>query len=195
MENKFIAIEGIDGAGKATQVREIKKYLEGKGKKVFVHKYPTENAGKIKDYLEGKEEFGEEELFELYLKDIADEQGELKGNLENGWVIADRYCISTAAYQGVGGKLGERVLEIEGRNLIKPDLVIWLDLSAEEGMERKRGQKKLDKHEGNLRFLRNVRENFRKLYGMKFMCEKWEKIDAAKDPGEVTRDIEKIVGV
>ena len=44
----FIAVEGIDGSGKSTTIREIKRYLESKGEAVYLTAEPTTLAtGKI----------------------------------------------------------------------------------------------------------------------------------------------------
>lgn len=187
----FIAVEGIDGSGKETQVAELVKLAKRKRARVFVHKYPTDNAKKIKDYLAGKTNLSSDELFEMYSKDIMDGQEKLKDELLRGWVIADRYCISTAAYQGVGGKLEERMEQINEMNFAKPDLVIWLDLPVEEAMKRKERQKILDRNESNMKFLKEVRANFEKLYISSFVGPKWKRIDASDEPKKVADEIRK----
>ena len=40
----YIAIEGIDGSGKTTQVKKIKEYFEHRGKTVFLTKEPSDEG-------------------------------------------------------------------------------------------------------------------------------------------------------
>ncbi len=191
MAYPFIVLEGIDGSGKETQVAGLVRFAKRKRARIFVHKYPTENAKKIKEHLSGKADISQDELLEMFAKDILAGQEKLKDELLKGWVIADRYCISTAAYQGIGGKLEQRMEQVKGMGFEKPDLVIWLDLSPEEAMKRKARQKILDRNESDLKFLKEVRANFEKLYGISFMCKKWKRIDASAEPKKVSEEIRK----
>ncbi|PIT84087.1 dTMP kinase [Candidatus Micrarchaeota archaeon CG10_big_fil_rev_8_21_14_0_10_45_29] len=191
MAYPFIVIEGIDGSGKAGQAQMVINFIKRLRVRHFLHKYPTEEAKRVFAHLEGKKNVPQDELFEEFLNDIKNSQEKLNADLLKGWVVSDRYCHSTAAYQGVGGKLGERMREIEREGLLKPNMVFWLDLSVEEAMKRKAGQKSLDKHEADAKLLLEVRENYEKLYANSFMAGQWHRIDAAQESKKVFEQIKK----
>ncbi|ANT64532.1 dTMP kinase [Prosthecochloris sp. CIB 2401] len=174
----FITFEGIDGAGKSTQVKKLQKHLAERGLEVLVLREPggTPVSEQIRELLlQGKEDItpvGELLLFaasraELVQKVIVPALDEEKA------VILDRFYDSTTAYQGYGrgldlGMLGEinRIASC-GR---KPDLTFYLDLSPEDAMIRKFSEKsiplafeeeELDRMErSGLEFYTNVRRGY-----------------------------------
>ncbi|MFH1095091.1 MAG: dTMP kinase [Candidatus Micrarchaeota archaeon] len=189
MAYKFVVLEGIDGCGKATQCDALVRALRKLRQPVAVHKYPTEEAKKVHEHLEGKRKTGQDELFDAFIEDIRASQARLSEDLKKGWVIADRYAISTAAYQGAGGKLAPCMAQIENLKLVKPDVVIWLDLPIDEAMRRKAGQKKPDAHESDKAFLEEVRKDYAELYRRSFLSAKWHKIDASQPVERIAREI------
>ncbi|MCX6776838.1 MAG: dTMP kinase [Candidatus Micrarchaeota archaeon] len=197
MAGKLICLEGIDGAGKETQLKLILKML--KGKRVSVCKYPDADStfGKIIDaFLKKRIELDPLSQFFIYMLDIAKDQGEIARKLESGEiVILNRYAYSTIAYQcSKGIPFGKGVEMIESMNFVKPDLVVLLDILPEISMERKSRQKKMDRHEEDAKLLRKVRENYLKLHDMKFLANKWVKVDAEGKPGEVFEIVKGFIG-
>lgn len=152
----LIAIDGIDGAGKTTQVRLLESALVGVGETVVVSKEPTDGewGQKLRDSaLTGRMPF-EEELDTF----IRDRQDHLKRKiipaLEAGnVVILDRYFYSTIAYQGI---LLEDHKEIEARvraDVIVPDAAFWMDLPADLAVHRvttRDGKPNLFEHQEDL---------------------------------------------
>lgn len=135
----LIAIDGIDGAGKTTQVRLLESVLTAIGEVVVVSKEPTDGdwGQKLRDSaLTGRLPF-EEELDAF----IRDRQDHLKRKiipaLENGSVvILDRYFYSTIAYQGI---LLNDHKSIEARvrvDVVNPDAAYWMDLPADLAVNR-----------------------------------------------------------
>jgi dTMP kinase len=188
MQGKLICLEGIDGSGKETQLKLILKML--KGKRVSVHKYPDARSvfGKIIDaFLKRKIELSPLSQFFIYMLDIAREQREIEKKLEAGEIVLlDRYVFSTIAYQCSKGIPFEKGVEmIESMNFVRPDLVVLLDILPEVSMERKSRQKSMDRHEEDAKLLRKVRENYLKLCDMKFLANRWVKVDADGKPGDV----------
>jgi dTMP kinase len=121
----FISVEGIDGAGKSTQVTFIKQYLEDKGKQVILTREPggTELGEKIRDLLLNSQQM--HPVTELLLM-FASRQ-ELINNiiipkLQQGvCVVADRFIDAAIAYQGGGRGLGlDKVSKVI--SLLEPQL-------------------------------------------------------------------------
>ncbi len=182
----LLALEGIDGTGKETQISLLKK--EFPNLKIF--KYPSQKTPQLNDYLEGKIEFNGKDLFQLFLNDILAEQNEVKKELENNSiVILDRYVLSTLAYEKEGISYEEAKSIIQHSNILIPDKIILLDITPEESYKRKNQQKVLDRYEQNLNYLSTVRNNFLKLFEEKFLCEHWVKINSMNSIYDVQRTL------
>lgn len=151
-DGKFIVIEGVDGAGKTTQITKIKERLEGLGKKVFVtceptcksktHR-PTSVGSMIGDVLLGKCEMTPTAFAALFLCDRilhnTDPEIGIRAALRRGeYVICDRYYYSSFAYQGKDTDLDWVISQNLGCPDIKrPDICIFLDLSPEAAKLRR----------------------------------------------------------
>ena len=140
---KLIVFEGIDGAGKTTQIRLLEDYLQKKGRSVVCTAEPTDlPTGKaLRRALSGEEKKTACELATLFTLDrIAHNvaPGGILEQLEQGNdVICDRYFYSTLAYQGSETDEGwVRGMNLNCPQIRHPDLCIFLDLSPEESMAR-----------------------------------------------------------
>lgn len=143
MENRgiLIAFEGVDGAGKTTQVTNLEAYLKSIGEDVIRSKEPTDGpwGQKIRNSAQmGRLPVNEE--LHAFVEDRKEHIANIVGPaLKAGKiVILDRYFYSTIAYQGVRGA---DVHEIS-RDMISqfpvPDLVFLIDVPAEVGISRVR---------------------------------------------------------
>ena len=135
----FIALEGIDGAGKTTQVNMIADALRKVGEKVVVSKEPTAGiwGQKIRQSAATGRLPLDEEL-EAFIKDREEhlETTVLPALNDDSVVILDRYFYSTIAYQGARGGNRER-LNQEVRDLaITPDAVFVLDVDPAVSIAR-----------------------------------------------------------
>ena len=126
----FITFEGIDGAGKSTQIERLARRLEEQGESVLVTREP------------GGTPLGEK-IRGLLLADDMTEHAETKIRpaLSSGtWVLSDRFTDATYAYQ-VGGKgfSGEEVESLENWTLgaFRPDGTVLFDLSPEVAAARR----------------------------------------------------------
>ncbi|MFA5107948.1 MAG: dTMP kinase [Candidatus Micrarchaeia archaeon] len=189
MAYPFVVFEGIDGCGKGAQVAELEKFVKKRRERVFLHKFPSESAKEVRAHLSGKKSYEEDELFSIYLQDIISAQEKMKADMLKGWVIADRYCISTAAYQSDKMDLQKRMMQIEEKGLLRANIVFWLDLPVAQAMKRKLGQKLPDRFEADSPFQKKVRENYEKLYRTSFMGAKWERIDASLEQRKIAEII------
>lgn len=147
----LITFEGIDGAGKSTQVKKLKRHLQENGKEVMTLREPggTEVAEKIRQLLlESKHEItpiGELLLFAASRAELV--QSVIAPALAQGTVvILDRFSDSTTAYQGYGRGLDLGMLEEVNRIAtagLKPDITFYLDLSPQDALIRKFSEKSL----------------------------------------------------
>jgi dTMP kinase len=176
-EGVFIAIEGIDGAGVTTQAELLQRKLEddilpfikedveyGNGPHTHLTKEPTDGpaGGQIRVALSERLELDTETLALFFATDRRDHvEREIEPMLEDGYiVIADRYYLSSYAYQldGVGGDL-EWLRAINSKS-ISPDLTILLDVEVDTS-ERRRDQSRLTEELTEDReTLETVRENY-----------------------------------
>ena len=154
MRGIFITVEGGDGAGKSTQLANIKQYMEDRSISAIFTREPggTEIAEKIREIILDPENEEMEALTEalLYAASRAEHVRKVIGPaLEDGLVVVcDRFVDSSIAYQGYGRELGE-VVEMINEPAINgyiPDLTIFLDLEPEVAMERiaNRGHDRLE---------------------------------------------------
>lgn len=141
---RFIVFEGLDGAGKTTQINLLAKHLEGLGEKVVLTAEPTayESGRALRAALSGKVKKTPCEMAVMFTEDrIAHNQNEEDGIerlLKDGYtVISDRYYYSSLAYQGsITDYKWVAELNLDCPEIRKPDLCIFLDLSPEESMKR-----------------------------------------------------------
>ncbi len=102
----LIAIEGIDGAGKTTQVKMLHRALKRAGISVIRSKEPTTGHwGSILRQSAFTGRLSPREELETFIKDRTEHVETLIGpHLSSGSVvILDRYFYSTIAYQGARG--------------------------------------------------------------------------------------------
>ncbi len=140
----FLSFEGVEGSGKTTQVARLAERLRAEGHDVLVVREPggtplAEEARRL--VLDpGLRPSGPAELF-LYLVARADlVQQVIRPALERGTtVLADRFDLSTRAYQIAGrGLPGRAVLEANALATggLEPDLTLVLDASPAVGRAR-----------------------------------------------------------
>jgi dTMP kinase len=194
MEGKLIVIEGIDGAGKATQAKILKEKLESEGKQVSVYSYPDYSSvygERIKSFLYKKIEIKVDELFMLYLIDMVKDRHKIADDIKNGnYVIIDRFFFSTIAYQSAGGfsyENGKEFVKLLGMPSI--DVVFYINVPVDISMQRKEKQKgkmDVDKFESNKLFLSKVSTFYSKLKNESFYAKKWLEIDGNKTIDEIS---------
>jgi dTMP kinase len=149
MPGYFIALEGIEGAGKSTQIARLAGRLRAQGHDPLLVREPggTPLAEAARDLvLHGHDMAPAAELF-LYLVARADLVARvIRPALAAGRVVlADRFELSTRAYQ-VGGR-GLPEAQVTGAIALStgglmPDLYIVLDLAVDVGRERQVAQGK-----------------------------------------------------
>lgn len=140
----FIAFDGIDGAGKSTQIRMLTDYLNQQGQAFISVRDPgTTEAGEAIRGLLLNSDLQMHRRCEALLYMAARSQlveEKIRPALQAGqWVISDRFLLANVVYQSVRGgedpellwKLGE--IATAG---IRPDLTLLLDMPAEAALKR-----------------------------------------------------------
>ena len=141
---RFIVFEGIDGAGKTTQIELLEKRLQKMGRAVYRTAEPTESVsgGLLRDALAGVSKRSACELAALFTLDRifhnVNPVNGIRKMLEEGYdVISDRYYYSSMAYQGSEtDATWVRDMNLNCPEILRPDVCIFLDLTPEESMER-----------------------------------------------------------
>ncbi len=183
----YICLEGIDGAGKSTQIKSLSKWLRDYGFEVETIVEPTDseigvlirkilrspdaissNIQKILGLL-----FAADRLY--LMEDVAKKEG------KNKIVISDRSFYSSLSYQDHE----HWIMEIN-KFASKPDLVILLDLDVDLAISRCFKTDEFEKKS----FLTNVRENYLKLANEN---NNFKIVNANNGINKVKSDIKKTV--
>ena len=182
----LIVLEGLDGAGKSTQVKLLKEYIQSKGKQLRYLHFPRFDAPVYGDliakFLRG--DFGAinqvhpQLVALLFAEDRHEASTMIREWLDNGDVVLlDRYVYSNIAYQCSKLKSKEESdalrdwifnLEYNTFNIPRPDVNLFLDVPISfvdkklkenrEGDDREYLKGKSDIHEANIQFQIDVRE-------------------------------------
>ncbi len=199
---KLLVIEGLEGAGKSTAVQTLTELLAGHNIKTIHTREPGGTpVGEILRTIVKNPEYKESlesktELLLLYASRIQLVQQIIKPALEQGvWVIADRFELSTFAYQGGGRGLDLDFIQslsafcLEG---FEPDLTIFLDINPKVGMQRANLRGKLDRIEQqSIAFFQAVYETYKDQIEHR---SNMLKIDASLKLDEVQKAIREGVG-
>ena len=180
----FIVLEGLDGAGKSTQIRMLRQLFADRGvESEYVHfpRFDSPVYGQlIARFLRG--EFGGVQEVDPYLValifagDRADAAPQIRRWLAEGKaVVLDRYVYSNVGFQCAKLPAGEErdrladwIVNLEfGHNALPPDLSLFLDVpfafterklsEAREGDDRDYLQGGQDIHEASLQLQQDVR--------------------------------------
>ncbi len=192
----FIAVEGIDGSGKSTTIKELEKYLTNKGHDLFLTAEPTSmDSGKqIREVLAQKDK-GSPLVHEmLALMFASDRLNHLREQIwpalqQKKTVVTDRYLFSSIAYQST--RVNYEWIKGINRFAMLPDILVYIEVSIDNALDR------LDifRHKKELyetrEFLEQISANYKKVISefegmMKVVC-----LDGNVDMDEIYRDIEK----
>lgn len=156
MKGRFITFEGVEGAGKSTQITFAAEWLRAAGIEVLVTREPggTPLAERIRACLLEPSTEPMADATELLLVFAARAQHlaeKIKPALARGaWVLCDRFTDATYAYQGAGRGLPTAMiagLEQLVQGGLRPDATLLLDLPVAEGLGRAGKRATLDRIE------------------------------------------------
>ena len=150
---KFIALEGIDGSGKSTQIRRLAERLTEQGVACHATREPTGRpvGTLIRQALTGQTPLDPRVIAALYAADRIDHlvNGEdgLLSLVERGvTVVTDRYYFSSYAYHSVDMDMDWVIgANSVSAGLLRPTLTVFLDVPVELAMERiRRGRDRVE---------------------------------------------------
>ena len=198
MTGRFITFEGLDGAGKTTQVRAVAEALRARGVEVATTREPggTWLGERLREILLGDGRIiPDAELLLLFAARADHVETRIRPALDRGaWVLCDRFTDASYAYQGGGrGIPAERISVLESwvQRELRPDLTIFLDLPVEASLARISGglfRETRDRFERErVEFFERVREAY--LERRRRRPDRYRVIDAGQGAPEVTRAI------
>lgn len=201
-KGRFIAIEGVDGAGKGVQSRRLRDELEGSGVNVVLTREPGGSPGaeEIRNLLvQGSADRWDAmtELLLIYAARRDHLAKTIKPALQQGrWVISDRFADSSRAFQGIAGGLGLDTVEAVHAQVVgnfAPDITIVLDLDPEQSLARAvaRGGNEDRFEKKGLEYQQQVRNAFRQLAQRSPRTHVL--IDAGRTVDEVAHDVLRAV--
>ena len=197
----FVVVEGVEGAGKSTQVERLATWLQSRGTPVVRAREPggTPVGEAVRDVLLDREELrigAESELLLMLAARAAFVRDVVRPALDRGEVmVADRFETSTFAYQGFGRRLPldeVRRLNTFATGGLRPDLVLILDLPVAEGRARQKSSGKADDRieAAGTEFLERVAEGYRELARHD---DRALLVDALRDPDDVESEIRSLL--
>jgi len=187
----LIVVEGLDGAGKSTQVSMLRSYLQEKCPTLEYIHFPRYDAPVYGDligrFLRG--DFGDigqvhpQLVALLYAEDRRDASTAMKESLmDENTILLDRYVYSNVAYQcakttdeSERDALRKWIIETEYEafDIPRPDVNIFLDVPlsfVRESLSKNRGGSdrdylhgEKDIHEADISFQEKVREEYLRL--------------------------------
>ena len=197
---KFITLDGIDGAGKTTQLNVIKEWFHKNNREVIFTREPggTPLGEQLRQILLNRN--SQVSLRAETLLMFAARQQHLEDvilpNLARGiHVVSDRFTDATFAYQGGGRGLPDTqitILEQWVQNDLKPDLTILLDVPLNVSLARIEGSREKDRFEQEQAdFFQRVRNAY--LRRAAAQPARYAVINSNREKPEVRADIEAVL--
>ncbi|MCU0975689.1 MAG: dTMP kinase [Steroidobacteraceae bacterium] len=199
LRGRFVTFEGIEGAGKSTQLAEAARFLAARGIECEVTREPggTPVAETLRRLLlEPQPEAldATAELLLVFTARAVHVANRIRPALERGaWVLCDRFTDATEAYQGAGRGLpaGQiRALESIAQHGLRPDLTLLFDLPVERALARAAARSTCsDRFESEERaFHERVRQGYLAILARE--PGRLRRIDALPGPREVSAQVE-----
>lgn len=198
---RLITLEGGEGAGKSTNARYIKTWLEARGRRVVLTREPggSPQAEAIRELILRPWPEGVPPMTELllmfaaratHLRDLI-----LPALAAGEDVVCDRFVDSSHAYQGAGKGVSTAQIERLERMVLgrlKPDLVCVFDLDVDLGLQRARRRGEQNRFEDETRaFMQRVRQCF--LQRARRAPKRYAVINASRSLERVQTDLRRVL--
>ena len=155
MRGRFITLEGLDGAGKSTQLESTAQFLRSRGIPLRVTREPggTPLGEALRTLLldAAQSYAAETETLLMFAARREHLDKVIAPALEEGaWVLSDRFTDASFAYQGGGSGVAWDKIEalerwVQGR--LQPDLTLYFDVSPQTARSRAGAARTPDRYE------------------------------------------------
>ena len=193
----FIALEGIDGSGKSTQIKYLREKLNQTGMLCYTPLEPTDSpiGSMIHPIMTGRMKADPRVIAALFVADRLDHLlNDIEGiasKIEEGvTVLTDRYYFSSYAYHSVDMPM-DWVIQANGqcRQILQPTVTVFIDIDPDTAIERiakNRFHQELFEKKSRLVKVREMYlEAFRRLRD----TEEIVIVDGQKKPEEIAQEI------
>jgi len=197
---RFITFEGVDGAGKTTQLEWAEQFLRQLGQPLTVTREPggTELGEALRLVLLDAKKTIHPETEALLMfaarREHIDEV--ILPALQRGDVVlCDRFTDATFAYQGGGSGVESGKLEALEQWVhadLQPDLTLYFDLPVEVARQRLSGEREADRFEReSAEFFQRVRSAY--LARARENPQRIRVVDASAEPDAIRKQVEKFL--
>jgi len=197
----FITLEGVEGAGKSTNIPFISGLLERAGKEVVTTREPggTKLGERIRNLLLDPDPdlaiLPESELLLMFAARAQHfHQVIVPAVLSGKTVLCDRFTDASFAYQGAGrgipiGKIAQLQTWLQGD--LRPDLTLIFDIDVEAGLARANSRGNPDRFEQEkIDFFQRIRDYYLQRAPQR---ERYKIIDASGDIASVEAQLENVI--
>jgi dTMP kinase len=198
MRGKFITLEGIDGAGKSTQVGRVAGRLRARGLEVVVTREPggTPLGEKLRGVLLSEDMGLDTEALLVFAARAEHLDVLIRPALTRGaWVVSDRFTDASYAYQCGGRGLDPTRMEVLERWVhgdLQPDMTLLFDADVETAAKRLAANAHLDRFEQEaVAFHQRVRAMY--LARARAASARFRVIDATRPLADVERAVDVAV--
>jgi len=197
----FITLEGVEGAGKSTNIPFISGLLERAGHTVVLTREPggTKLGERIRSILLDPDPDlsidPESELLLMFAARAQHFHEVILPALKTGkTVLCDRFTDASFAYQGAGrgipiGKIAQLQTWLQGD--LRPDLTLIFDIDVEEGLKRANNRGHPDRFEQEkIDFFQRIRDYYLQRAPQR---DRYRVIDASGEIASVEAQLEKVI--
>ncbi|MFC2822164.1 MAG: dTMP kinase [Sphaerochaeta sp.] len=165
----FWVLEGLDGAGTTTQLKNLESHMIEKGLPVFRTAEPTiyESGVLVRRVLSGQFKVPQSTVAYLFAADrdnhLNNSEYGIKVHLEKGeTVISDRYLFSSLAYQSIGFDF--QAVQMLNSRFPYPELVLYIDTPVEDCISRINSRGNAREIYEQLDYQTAVRDNYERIF-------------------------------
>ena len=194
---RFITFEGIDGAGKSTQIDVFSAALRERGVSLVITREPggTPLGESLRELILNESMERETETLLLFAARAEHLARVIRPSLAAGqWVLCDRFTDATYAYQAGGRGLSvERIAALENwvHHDLRPDLTLLFDVPPEVAARRLSGTRAADRFEAEQEeFFRRVRAQY--LERAREDPERFFIVDGTRAPDDVRTQLSEL---
>ena len=186
----FIVFEGIDRCGKTTQSETLVEKLRSEGVEVCHMRFPdrtTQVGTMINAYLTGGVEIDDAAVHLLFAANRWEARSEIMTKLNAGCtIVCDRYSFSGVVFTAAKGTLSREWCMAPEVGLPAPDLVLYLDLTVEDAMQRGSfGEERYERED----MQRKVHEIFTTEFTVR---PRWTAVDAKRAIDAIQADVQRL---